>query len=100
MARVRTAVTDLADKVNNMSVLEDWDHKLEVDEYLKKLEGPEGWILLSEIYNFRKMRKFHAKLSCEALYTALKLSAEVDVKECFVDWGYEKEVTSYIRKKP
>ena len=63
------------------------------------MEGPEGWILLSEIYDFPKIRRFHDYLSIDELFEILKLSSVVEVMDDIVDWGYEEEVTFYIRKK-
>ena len=61
--------------------------KYHKDDHLKKCEGPEGWILLSEIWNFGKMRRFHSRLSLQDLAEVMKLSVEVDVKTDIVDWG-------------
>ena len=63
------------------------------------MAGPEGWILLSEIYDFPKIRRFHDYLSIDKLFEILKLSSVVEVMDYIVDWGDEKEVTFYIRKK-
>ena len=55
--------------------------------------------MLSEIYNFPKFRRFHDYLSISELFEILKLSSVVEVIDDIVDWGYEEEVTFYIRKK-
>lgn len=49
------------------------------DDYLKKHENSDGWIELSFINNFRKMRKFN--LHEYDVYKILKLSTIVEVKE-------------------
>mmetsp|Transcript_16288 Transcript_16288/g.20629 ORF Transcript_16288/g.20629 Transcript_16288/m.20629 type:complete len:186 (-) Transcript_16288:917-1474(-) len=69
------------------------------DHYLKELEGPQGWILLSEIYNFPKMKKFHSRLTLNAFFEVMHLSADVEMKQEVIDWGDEREQTYYIRKK-
>ena len=68
------------------------------DDYLKKAEGPEGWILLSTIFAFRKFNLFRDYLAIDDLFEVLKLSTVVEVKEDIVDYGDEQIVTYYIRK--
>ena len=63
------------------------------------MEAEEGWILLESIYNFPKIKRFHDYLSIEDLFEIMKLSSIVEVMDYIVDWGDEKEVTFYIRKK-
>ena len=69
------------------------------DTYLKKAHGAEGWILLEVVHNFPKMKRFHDRLSLKDLYEVLKLSSDVEVNVEEINWGYEKEITYYIRKK-
>ena len=67
---------------------------------LRSAEAPGGWILLSIIYEFPKIRQFHEFLTIENLFNVLKMSTVVEVKEDIVDFGDEQEVTLYIKKKP
>ena len=50
------------------------------DEYLRKCENHEGWIDLKVIYSFRKIRKFHSRLTIAQLASVLELSTVVDVR--------------------
>ena len=58
------------------------------DEHMKKLEGADGWILLKEIYEFRKTKRFYERgLTLRKLYDIMKLSSEVEVKEEIIRWS-------------
>ena len=69
------------------------------DDYLKKCCDPNGWIPLSVIYDFRKIRQFHSRLSIHQLYEVMKLSSVVDVKEASVILAGSPKTIYYIRKK-
>ena len=69
------------------------------DTHLKKARGAEDWILLEVIHDFPKMKRFHDRLSLKDLYEVMKLSSDVDVTVEEINWGDEKEITFYIRKK-
>ena len=70
------------------------------DDYLKKAQGPEGWILLEVIYDFQKIKKFRSRLTLQRLFEVMKLSADVEVKSDVRYWDEEDhEVVYYIRKK-
>ena len=55
--------------------------------------------MLSTIYEFRKIKKFHDYLPLEDLFEVLKLSSVIEVKEDIVDFGDEQIVTYFIRKR-
>lgn len=43
--------------------------------------------MLSVIYDFRKIRQFHSRLSIEDLFEVMKLSSVVEVKASAVTFG-------------
>ena len=70
------------------------------DDHLKNLQGPEGWILLSEVWNFRKMKLFWRRLTLEDIAEVMKLSVDVEVKPEPTVWpDGTKSITHFIRKK-
>ena len=65
------------------------------DDYLRAMEDSDGWILISDICQFPKMKKFN--LTKEEVYTIMKLSTVVDVIE-EDRWG-DGNMVYYIRKR-
>lgn len=58
----------------------------------------DNWIKLDIIYNFRKVKKFHSRISIEDLAQVLRLSTVVDVGmiDRFKDG---RNIEHFIRKK-
>ena len=68
------------------------------DDHLKSCADKEGWIPLETIYEFRKLKKFHSRLSLDELAYALNLSTVVDVGQIdrFRDGN---DIQFYVKKK-
>ena len=49
------------------------------DEHLKKARDSEGWIPLSMIYKFNKIKKFRSRLSLKRLARVMQLSTVVEI---------------------
>ena len=55
--------------------------------------------MLSIIYDFRKIRQFHSRLSIRDLFEVMRLSSVVDVKANVVTFGVKQMTIYSIRKK-
>lgn len=67
------------------------------DDFLKNQAGKDGWIELSIIFAFPKMRRFHDHIYLEELYETMSLSSLVDVGTA--DPFGDGNIVYYIRKK-